>query len=219
MTRIWKQKQKMANSKLRCLHCREYFQSDSVLRLPAGSFCSLQHAVDYGRAKAQKAREKAQKAKDKAQAAEHKAQKVEFEANDIQHQHKLTQSTVNRLCLVLDQGKPCISCGRPDQGGRMRNAGHFKSRGANSGLRYDLLNLHGQCVPCNLYQSGNIEGYRSGLLERYGSAIVDYLDTAPRVKAWTAPELIQMRSEVSEEIRRLERGESPSRNWRQIVTN
>jgi hypothetical protein len=207
----------MANSKSRCLHCREYHPSDSVLRLPAGSFCSLQHAVDYGRAKAQKAREKAQKAKEKAQAAEHKAQKVEFEANDIQHQHKLTQSTVNRLCLLLDQGKPCISCGRPDQGGRMRNASHFKSRGANSFLRYDLRGLHASCVPCNLYQSGNIEGYRQGLLERYGSAIVEYLDTAPRVKAWTAPELIQMRSEVSEEIRRLERGESPSRNWRQLL--
>jgi hypothetical protein len=207
----------MANSKSRCLHCREYHPSDSVLRLPAGSFCSLQHAVDYGRAKAQKAREKAQKAKEKAQAAVHKAQKVEFEANDIQHQHKLTQSTVNRLCLLLDQGKPCISCGRPDQGGRMRNASHFKSRGANSFLRYDLRGLHASCVPCNLYQSGNIEGYRQGLLERYGSAIVEYLDTAPRVKAWTAPELIQMRSEVSEEIRRLERGESPSRNWRQLL--
>jgi hypothetical protein len=207
----------MANSKSRCLHCREYHPSDSVLRLPAGSFCSLQHAVDYGRAKAQKAREKAQKAKEKAQAAEHKAQKVEFEANDIQHQHKLTQSTVNRLCLLLDQGKPCISCGRPDQGGRMRNASHFKSRGANSFLRYDLRGLHASCVPCNLYQSGNIEGYRQGLLERYGSAIVEYLDTAPRVKAWTASELIQMRSEVSEEIRRLERGESPSRNWRELL--
>ena len=207
----------MANSKARCLHCREYHPSDSVLRLPAGSFCSLQHAVDYGRAKAQKAREKAQKAKEKAQAAEHKAQKVEFEANDIQHQHKLTQSTVNRLCLLLDQGKPCISCGRPDQGGRMRNASHFKSRGANSFLRYDLRGLHASCVPCNLYQSGNIEGYRRGLLERYGSAIVEYLDTAPRVRAWTAPELIQMRSEVSEEIRRLERGESPSRDWRKII--
>jgi len=208
--RTWKPKQKMANSKARCLHCREYHPSDSVLRLPAGSFCSLQHAVDYGRAKAQKAKEKAQK-------ATHKAQKAKVKEGDIRHQHKLTQSTVNRLCLLLDQGKPCISCGRPDQGGRMRNAGHFKSRGANSGLRYDLLNLHGQCVPCNLYQSGNVEGYRSGLLERYGSAIVDYLDTAPRVKAWTAPELIQMRSEVSEEIRRLERGDLPSRNWRELL--
>jgi len=200
----------MANSKFRCLHCREYFQSDSVLRFPAGSFCSLQHAVDYGRAKAQKAKEKAQK-------ATHKAQKAQVKAGDIRHQHKLTQSTVNRLCLILDQGKPCISCGRPDQGGRMRNASHFKSRGANSFLRYDLRGLHASCVPCNLYQSGNIEGYRSGLLERYGSAIVDYLDTAPRVKAWTAPELIQMRSEVSEEIRRLERGEQPSRNWRELL--
>ncbi len=202
----------MANSKIRCLHCREYHPADSVLRLPAGSFCSLQHAVDYGRAKAQKAREK-------AQIKAEKAQKAQVKAGDIRHQNKLTQSTVNRLCLLLDSGKPCISCGRPDQGGRMRNAGHFKSRGANSGLRYDLLNIHGQCTHCNLYNSGAVEGYRQGLLERYGSAILEYLDTAPRVKAWTAQELIQMRSEVAEEIRRLERGEPPSRDWRQIVTS
>jgi len=202
----------MANSRTRCLHCREYFPAESVLRLPAGSFCTYQHAIDYGLTKSKKAKEK-------AQATAHKIYKAQVKQNDMRHQHKLTQSTVNRLCLVLDQGKPCISCGRPDQGGRMRNASHFKSRGSNSYLRYDLRGLHASCVPCNLYQSGNIEGYRSGLIERYGSAIVDYLDTAPRVKAWTAPELIQMRSEVSEEIRRLERGEQPSRDWRQIVTN
>jgi hypothetical protein len=200
------------NSKSRCLHCREYFQSESVLRLPAGSFCTYQHAIDYGLTKSKKAKEK-------AHATAHKIYKAQVKQNDMRHQHKLTQSTVNRLCLVLDQGKPCISCGRPDQGGRLRNASHFKSRGSNSFLRYDLRGLHASCVPCNLYQSGNIEGYRQGLLERYGSAIVEYLDTAPRVKAWTAPELIQMRSEVSEEIRRLERGEQPSRDWRQIVTN
>lgn len=196
----------MANSKSRCLHCREYHPADSVLRLPAGSFCSFQHAIHYGRAKAQRAKVKA-----------HKAQKAKVKASDIRHQHKLTQSTVNRLCLLLDQGKPCISCGRPDQGGRLRNAGHFKSRGANSGLRYDLRNIHLQCTHCNLYASGNVEGYRQGLLERYGSAIVNYLDTAPRVRAWTAQELIQMRSEVAEEIRRLERGEQPSRDWRKII--
>ena len=200
----------MANSKSRCLHCREYHPADSVLRLPAGSFCSLQHAVDYGRAKAQKAKEK-------AQVKAHKAQKAKVKEGDIRHQHKLTQSTVNRLCLLLDSGKPCVSCGRPDQGGRLRNAGHFKSRGANSALRYDLLNVHGQCTYCNLYNSGAVEGYRQGLLERYGSAILDYLDTAPRVRAWTAQELIQMRSEISEEIRRLERGEAPSRDWRKII--
>jgi hypothetical protein len=92
----------MANSRLRCLHCREYFASDSVLRLPAGSFCSLQHAVDYGRAKAQKAKEKAQK-------ATHKAQKAQVKAGDIRHQHKLTQATVNRLCLLLGSGGNPVS--------------------------------------------------------------------------------------------------------------
>ena len=82
-----------------------------------------------------------------------------------------------------------------------------------------MRGLHASCVPCNLYQSGNVEGYRQGLLERYGSAIVEYLDTSPRVRAWTTSELIQIRSDVAEEIRRLERGEEPSRDWRQIVTN
>jgi hypothetical protein len=193
------------NSKRKCLHCREYQLQSSMLMLKAGSFCSMDHAVEYAKATAGKVREK-----------QHKAQKAKVKLEDTRHQHRLTQSTVNRLCLLLDLGRPCISCGKPDQGGKMRNAGHFKSRGSSSGLRYDLRNIHGQCVTCNLYQSGNIEGYRSGLTERYGSAIVDYLDSSPRVRSWKGPELAVLRSEISAEIRLIESGNPPSKDWRAI---
>jgi hypothetical protein len=193
------------NSKRRCLHCREYQYQKSMLKLPAGSFCSIEHAIKYSQLKGQTARIKYQK-----------EQSAKVKLNDIRHQHKLTQTIVNRLCLLLDKGKPCISCGKPDQGGRLRNAGHFKSRGANSVLCYDLKNIHGQCTQCNLYQSGNIEGYRQGLLERYGSAIVDYLDTSPRSKAWTGVELSVLRSEIAQEVRSIQAGNPPSKDWRSV---
>jgi len=198
--------------KVRCLHCREYQPKESMLKLPAGFFCHIEHVIAYSS-------EKARKSGVKAQAKADKAQRVRVKEGDIRHQHKLTQTIVNRLCLLLDQGLPCISCGRSDQGGRMRNAGHFKSRGSSSGLRYDLRNLHGQCVHCNLYQSGNVEGYRQGLLTRYGSDILEYLDTSPRLRAWTGPELIQMRTEISSEIRSIESGNLPSMDWRKINVN
>jgi len=198
--------------KVRCLHCREYQLKESVLKLPAGSFCNVEHAIAYGR-------DRSQKVQKRSLANAHKIRKAKVKEDDTRHQHKLTQTIVNRLCLLLDQGLPCISCGRSDQGGRMRNAGHFKSRGSSSGLRYDLRNLHGQCVHCNLYQSGNVEGYRQGLLTRYGSDILEYLDTSPRLRAWTGPELIQMRTEISSEIRSIESGNLPSMDWRKINVN
>jgi hypothetical protein len=195
-------------NRCRLKSCRKYGKPESMLKVPIGAFCNIEHAFQWAQENAAKARQKA-KAKAKQQAKAHKQ-------NDRQRQLELTQAAVNKLCLLLDKGLPCISCGRPDGGPRKRNASHFKSRGSNSFLRFDLANIHASCVVCNLYQSGNIEGYRSGLAQRHGSAMVDYLDSAPRVKDWTPQELIQLRRGIAAECRRLEKGEPASRDWRQI---
>lgn len=184
-----------------------------MLKVPAGTFCDAGHALQWAHENGE--RLKAKRAKE-GQKQAHKA-KREFRDGDIRHQHKLTQTAANKLCLLLDKGKPCVSCGAPDTGKpRSRNASHYRSRGANSAMRYSLINLHASCVPCNLYQSGNVKGYAQGLTERYGSAMVEYLDSAPRVKAWEASELILLRQEVNEEIRLLQTGQQPSRNWREL---
>ena len=195
----------MANSKRRCRWCKTYGSPEDGKIINGAFYCSIDHAIEYGRAKAPTAIQKA-----------HRAQKAAYKARDTGALAKAAQAAVNRLCKLLDAGLPCISCGRPDEGGRKRNAGHYKSRGANSALRFDLRNIHQQCVVCNLYQSGNVAGYTEGLRARYGQAMIDYLESAPRLKAWTAEELKQIATEARAEIKRLESGLPPSKDWRSL---
>jgi hypothetical protein len=168
----------------------------------------MDHAIAYGRQNAPKALQKA-----------HKAQKAAYRAKDTGALKKAAQAAVNKLCRLLDQGRPCISCGRPDEGGNKRNASHLKSRGANSAIRYSLINIHASCVVCNQWQSGNVEGYRKGLVERYGQAMLDYLDSAPRLKDWSAEELTQIIAEARKEVKRLESGLTVSKYWRSLQNN
>lgn len=193
----------MPTATLKCRHCKERFPRESMLTLPNGAYCTMDHAIAYGREQGRKLRER-----------KHRERKREHRQNDKQRQLSLTQVAVNKLCLLLDKGRPCISCGRPDGGPGKRNASHFKSRGSNSFLRFSLANIHASCVVCNMYQSGNIEGYRQGLTERHGSAMVEYLDSAPRVADWQPLQLQNLRKLVNAEIRRLESGEKPLLDWR-----
>ena len=200
----------MPIAKPQCRYCKKRERRETMTTINNAHYCNMDHAIAYGREQGRKMRERKVKAERKQSKAEVKA----FRENDRQHQLKLTQAAVNKLCLLLDKGKPCISCGRPDGGPGKRNASHFKSRGSNSALRFDLRNIMASCVVCNLHQSGNIEGYRQGLTERHGIDMANYLDSAPRVKDWAPQELIQLRKDVNAEIRRLESGEKPLWDWR-----
>jgi hypothetical protein len=195
----------MANSKRKCRWCKTYGSPEDGKVINGAFYCSLDHAIAYGRAKAPQALQKA-----------HRAEKAAYRAKDTGALKKSAQAAVNKLCRLLDQGKPCISCGKPDEGGLKVNAGHYKSRGANSALRYNLVNLHQQCVVCNLHKSGNSEGYRVGIIQRYGIEMLDYLNNAPRLKDWTADELHQIIHEARAETKRLESGLPQSRDWRSI---
>lgn len=71
----------------------------------------------------------------------------------------------------------CISCGRLVQyGSREWQAGHYYSVGAYPNLRYDELNIHGQCSRCNLFKEGHKQGYRDGLIKRYGVNVLSTLE-------------------------------------------
>jgi hypothetical protein len=64
-----------------------------------------------------------------------------------------------------DKDQPCISCGSYST----KQAGHYYSAGHYPALEFDPDNVHGQCVRCNLYLSGNLTEYRKGLLKKIGS--------------------------------------------------
>lgn len=51
-----------------------------------------------------------------------------------------------------------------------RTAGHFWTQGGHQRTRFELMNIHTQCVSCNSFKSGNLAPYASRLLEQYGAA-------------------------------------------------
>lgn len=93
------------------------------------------------------------------------------------------QKAVNALVRYRDKDDPCISCGRFHEGSY--DAGHYRSRGAAPALRYNLDNIHKQCVPCNQHKSGNAIEYRIRLIQKIGIERVEWLEKdheSPKLK-------------------------------------
>lgn len=215
----------MAVSKYKCKFCGEYFPAGSVIKLPAGRFCTYQHATEFGRQQVEKKKAKAAAAAKKIEQDRKKANfkaKRDFNRNDLRWQHKQTQLVFNRmrkleeLLWFKEHGlEPvCISCGKP-LGNDQWCAGHFKTRGAQSNLRYDPKNVYLQHNKyCNMELSGDIAGtkntmgYRKGLIHRFGEeegqAIIDYCEANTKPHKWTCEEVEQIRKECNKRIRELE---------------
>lgn len=99
-------------------------------------------------------------------------------------------------------GHACISSGKPlDWSGNQVDAGHYRSRGAASHLRYDLRNCHAQSKYENRHRAGNAVEYRKGLIERIGLAEVEALEADNEPHHWTREEL----REIAARFRRLKR--------------
>jgi len=159
-------------------------------------------------------------AKVKADKQKSKDFKQRYQTEDVGYQHKLTQKVFNQLRVLeekiwfRDRGvePSCISC----SGTKMDwCCGHFKTRGAQGGLRYDRRNTFIQCnFRCNRNLSGNIEGnktthgYKKGLILRFGEqegqAIIDYCDTHTSPGEWNWLDLKIFRAECSARIRELQ---------------
>lgn len=91
-------------------------------------------------------------------------------------------------------GHPCISSGRAlDWSGNQVDAGHYRSRGAASHLRYHEDNCHAQSKYENRYLAGNALEYRARLIERIGLARVETLEADNTPHKWTAEELRSIR--------------------------
>ena len=68
----------------------------------------------------------------------------------------------------------CISCGKIHFW-RELQCGHYMSRRYMS-TRFDEDNCHAQCVACNMFNQGNIQGYRRGLLEKIGEKRINLIE-------------------------------------------
>jgi hypothetical protein len=106
-------------------------------------------------------------------------------------------------------GYPCISSGQPlDWSGNQVDAGHYRSRGAASHLRYHPNNCHAQAKRENRYLAGNAIDYRMGLIQRIGLEQVEALETDNEPRKWQRDELLSIIKEFKERLRELKRQEA-----------
>lgn len=96
------------------------------------------------------------------------------------------QRAVNEFVRERDKNDGCISCKGP-----VEHAGHYFSQGNHSRVRFDEININGQCARCNTHLHGNLIEYRRGLVRKYGEAAVLVLEgTAKGAKKWDRVQLI-----------------------------
>ena len=169
----------MANSKRKCAYCKKRVSNYIVFGVQA--FCDIDHATKY-----------AYKEKDKGKAKIEKEQRqkdhIRKEALKTAGDYtKEAQASINKYVRIRDKSKSCVSCGSSPNDdnlitGTRWDAGHYRSRGSASHLRFNLNNIHKQCVKCNRFNSGNAVDYRIKLIDRIGLEKVEKLesDNEPR---------------------------------------
>jgi hypothetical protein len=132
--------------------------------------------------------------------AETRVMKKALLDTDRAHWIRKAQIAFNSYIRARDAGLPCISCGCPDGKGK-RNACHYRPAGVNTALRFDERNVSAGCERCNSFLSGNLVGYRAGLIAKIGIDAVEWLDANHDIKKWTVPELKAIEREYKSKLK------------------
>ena len=106
-----------------------------------------------------------------------------------------------------DAGLPCICCGETAKSAALTggewDAGHYRSRGAASHLRYHEDNCHSQLKQCNR-RAFDVASYRRNLIERIGIARVEALENDNGTHKWTLDELKMIKAEYIRKRKEIE---------------
>lgn len=94
--------------------------------------------------------------------------------NDKTKLRKKLWITFSKFIRLRDKDELCISCGLRG----ISDAGHYwpTSQYPQPSMRFNEDNVHGQCGKCNRFEEGNRQGYREGLIKRFGPGILVKLD-------------------------------------------
>lgn len=164
--------------------------------LPRSSLQKVCHnykcAMDFTKQAEAEKREKAERAAWRKRKADLKP---------IRHWEDLTQRVVNDFIRERDRVLPCISCGTWDT--VQWEAGHFRTRGKASHLRYHEDNIAKQCHHCNVQLSGNQQQYRINLIIRIGPQRVEALESNNVPHRYTREELDAIRMHYRALLREL----------------
>lgn len=136
-----------------------------------------------------------------------KAKEESKQNKSISYLIKNTVNICHSFIRLRDKGKPCISCGEPWHSSFQ--AGHFYKAENYSTLKFNELNINGQCQGCNLYQNGNESKYRTGFIKRYSKGLLDLLDSKALIDKktsfkWDREKLKNIQSKYKQKIKDLE---------------
>lgn len=176
-----------------CRVCKAKFTPRLQMQIACSLECALSLAVS-----------KRGKEEKRALVLERKADKVKREKLKSRAQWaREAQTAFNAYIRLRDDADPCISCGRYHAG--QYHAGHYLSVGARPELRFEPLNVHKQCAPCNSHLSGNIVLYRVALRTRIGDALVDWLEGPHPAKHYDIDALKAIKAEYTAKSRKLKK--------------
>jgi hypothetical protein len=182
----------------KCKVCRVEFTPARQMQAVCGGHCALSLATSQ--------RARAEKRQAVIERKELLARKERIKTRgDWQ---KEAQASFNAWIRARDAGRPCICCGRTSEGwtrGGEWDAGHYRSRGAAPHLRFDERNVHAQLKQCNRFASGNVVGYRKGLIERIGMEAVESLESDEAPRHYSIDDLKQIKTTYAAKRREIEK--------------
>ena len=193
----------------KCPECAEKYQPTRQLQPCCDKIeCKASYAIRHVEA----TRKRRRMQEMNVQRADRKVIKIKLEA--IKPRGKLIAEADRAFCAYIrkrDQlaGHHCISSGKPlDWSGNNVDAGHYRSRGSATHLRYDERNCHAQSKHDNRYLSGNAVDYRIGLIQRIGIGAVEALEADQTPKKYTIEELKAIKAHYTAKLKELKNGRS-----------
>lgn len=119
---------------------------------------------------------------------------------------KTTEKNCNAFIRERDKREPCISCGCWYSDLNILTAGHYLSVGSCPELRFNEMNINSQCLQCNSYKAGNGLEYQKGLIKKYGTEKVLWLDGPHETRQWRIPEVRELNKYFLKKIKELKKG-------------
>ena len=180
----------------KCRYCKAEIPKikDCATPYQRAGYCDGEHMARYGLEKA-RAQQERQRRKSQREAKDRIKTKSEHA--------KEAQAAFNAWVRARDEVDACISCGRHHKG--QYHAGHYRTVGACPELRFEPLNAHKQCAPCNNHLSGNLVEYRIRLARKIGQDSLDWLEGPHEPKRYTIEDLKAIKAEYRRKLRELKK--------------
>ena len=176
-----------------CKCCKTKFTPERPLQFVCSPSCAYQYQ--------KRQKEKQQNLADAQSRREWRERKAKLKP--LSHWEDLTQRVVNDYIRERDRDLPCISCGTWVT--VQWEAGHYRSRGAASHLRYNEDNISKQCHRCNDELSSNAIPYRAALVSKIGLERVLALENNNTPHRYTREELEGIRKLYRAKLRELKK--------------